>query len=99
MAADEDHYISPQVDVFGISYDQQNIGQSSTSPLVWAVGLTRDPSINYTSLNKSVQLRSSYFWSNFSTPKDAVMFFEHFFVIPNTDVHRCTVVADFILLG
>ncbi|KLO15829.1 hypothetical protein SCHPADRAFT_888243 [Schizopora paradoxa] len=72
----------PQVDVFGISFDldqpndgDQGNGNGASPPLLWAVGLTRDPSIEFTSLNGSAQLRSSYFWSNFSTPRDAISFF------------------------
>ncbi len=58
-------------DVWGISVD---LGQvtSMTSPVVWAIGVARDPSIQFTKLSGDVQLRSSYYRMNFSTPHDMV---------------------------
>ncbi len=59
-----------------------DLGQitTKTSPLVWAIGVTRDPSIQFTKLSGDVQVRSSYYQMNFSTPHDMVF-------IPNLSLY------------
>ena len=65
--------ISSTFDVFGISVDIGNISSSAPSiSVVWAVGVTRDPSIAYTSLSGQTVYRSSYYRLNFTTAHDIV---------------------------
>ncbi len=45
---------------------------STSEPIMWTIGMLRDPSINLTTASGSSQLRSSYYWSNFSTIPEAV---------------------------
>jgi len=63
--------ISDDFPVFGISVDLGSI-QSTTSPIVWAVGYVRDPSINYTTGKGETQLRSPYYATQYSTIDDVV---------------------------
>ncbi|KAK0246468.1 hypothetical protein EDD85DRAFT_758599 [Armillaria nabsnona] len=58
--------------VLGHAVNLNNI-TSTTSSVVWAIGLVRDPVILYsTGANNS---RSSYFWTAYNTVSDAVDFF------------------------
>ncbi|PBK76596.1 hypothetical protein ARMSODRAFT_948409 [Armillaria solidipes] len=63
-----DHFV-----VLGHAVNLNNI-TSTTSSVVWAIGLVRDPVISLysTSANNS---RSSYFWTAYNTVSDAVDFF------------------------
>ncbi|KAK0455849.1 hypothetical protein EV421DRAFT_1918400 [Armillaria borealis] len=63
-----DHFV-----VLGHAVNLNNI-TSTTSSVVWAIGLVRDPVISLysTSANDS---RSSYFWTAYNTVSDAVDFF------------------------
>ncbi|KAK0246464.1 DUF1793-domain-containing protein [Armillaria nabsnona] len=65
--------ISDEFVVFGHAVNLNNI-TSTTSSVVWAIGLVRDPVISLysTSANNS---RSSYFWTAYNTVSDAVDFF------------------------
>ncbi|KLO09278.1 DUF1793-domain-containing protein [Schizopora paradoxa] len=65
------HPMNNPVDVFGISVDLGKI-QNLTAPVVWAIGVIRDPSIRFTSLSGDVQLRSPYYRLNFTTAYDMV---------------------------
>ncbi|KAK0466308.1 uncharacterized protein EV420DRAFT_1617584 [Desarmillaria tabescens] len=64
----QDHFV-----VFGHAVNLSNIA-STTSSVVWAIGLVRDPVISLysTTTNSS---RSSYFWTTFNTVNDAIDFF------------------------
>lgn len=59
--------------VFGISVDLGTI-TSTSSPIVWGLGLIRDPCIQYETASGNIEQRSSYFWSNFSTDVEVVSF-------------------------
>ncbi|KLO07710.1 hypothetical protein SCHPADRAFT_836241 [Schizopora paradoxa] len=69
------HPIDSPFDVWGISVDLGNVTSTTTSPAVWAIAVTRDPSIQFATLSGIVQLRNSYYRMNFSTPHDMVSFF------------------------
>ncbi|KLO07713.1 DUF1793-domain-containing protein [Schizopora paradoxa] len=60
--------------VRGISVDLGQVIQT-TSPMVFAIGVVRDPSIQFVSLSSEAQLRSSYYRMNFTTSSDVVSFF------------------------
>ncbi|KLO10459.1 DUF1793-domain-containing protein [Schizopora paradoxa] len=68
------HAINNPFNVWGISAD---LGQviNTTSPVVWAVGVMRDPAIQFTMLSGDVQLRNSYYRMNFTTAHDMASFF------------------------
>ncbi|KLO08004.1 DUF1793-domain-containing protein [Schizopora paradoxa] len=68
------HAINTPFDVWGISADLGSVTTTS-SPLVYAIGLIRDPAIQFTTLSGNAQLRSSYYRMNFTTPHDMVSFF------------------------
>ncbi|KAK0463852.1 uncharacterized protein EV420DRAFT_1264522 [Desarmillaria tabescens] len=59
--------------VLGHAVNLKNITRT-TSSVVWAIGLVRDPVIRFdsTSANNS---RSSYFWTTYNTVSDAIDFF------------------------
>ncbi|KAE9404337.1 DUF1793-domain-containing protein, partial [Gymnopus androsaceus JB14] len=59
--------------VLGLSVDLGNNTDFNT-PVVWGLGLVRDPVIQYTpsASNLTTQDRSSYFWTEFSTIADAI---------------------------
>ncbi|KLO07712.1 DUF1793-domain-containing protein [Schizopora paradoxa] len=67
------HPIDDPHDVFGISVDVGEIDTSTS--LLWAIGVSRDPSIQFTTPSGGVHMRSSYYQMNFSTPEDQVSFF------------------------
>lgn len=56
--------------VFAISVDLGTIA-ATANPLVWSIGMTRDPVVAYTGANGS-QSRSAYWASEFTTALDAV---------------------------
>lgn len=58
-------------DAYAITMDLGDI-LTTSQPVVWTIGILRDPSINLTTASGSIQLRSSYYWSNFSTIADVV---------------------------
>ncbi|KLO08558.1 hypothetical protein SCHPADRAFT_604791 [Schizopora paradoxa] len=64
----------PFFDVFAIATDLGNITETS-SPIVWAIGVTRDPSIQFSTPLTQKQMRSSFYRSNLSTPDDVASFF------------------------
>ena len=53
--------ISPNFAVFAISRDLGVI-QATVDPVVWAVGLTTDPAINYTALSGAAPRQRSLFY-------------------------------------
>ncbi|KAG9020580.1 hypothetical protein FS842_007199, partial [Serendipita sp. 407] len=59
---------------FAFAKDLGNITDSSTAPVVFAVGLSRDPAISYTT-SGTQQSRSLFYRTQFSTDTDAISFF------------------------
>jgi hypothetical protein len=57
--------------VFAISHDLGNV-RAATTPVVTSVGHIRDPALRYIIAGGATQLRSLYFFSQFSTPADLV---------------------------
>ncbi|KAF8205102.1 DUF1793-domain-containing protein [Pholiota molesta] len=57
--------ISNNWPVFGLSHDLGTI-ESATAPVVFSVGHVRDPALQYIVANGAMQMRSLYFWSQFS---------------------------------
>ncbi|ESK94383.1 glutaminase, partial [Moniliophthora roreri MCA 2997] len=60
--------ISNNWPVFALAHDLGNVGSGSTAPVVFSVGHIRDPAIQYVVRGGSLQNRSLYFWSQFSSP-------------------------------
>ncbi|KAF8883844.1 hypothetical protein BD779DRAFT_813306 [Infundibulicybe gibba] len=63
--------ISSNWPVFALSMDLGSVSEIST-PVVWALGLVRDPTISYGLGDGSIQSRSSFFWTQYSTIGDAI---------------------------
>ncbi|KAF8883867.1 hypothetical protein BD779DRAFT_1472365 [Infundibulicybe gibba] len=63
--------ISDDWPIFAFSVDLGNITEIST-PVVWALGVVRNPTIRYASGDGTTQLRSSFFWTQYSTIGDAI---------------------------
>ncbi|KAF8885602.1 DUF1793-domain-containing protein [Infundibulicybe gibba] len=57
--------------VFSLSVDFGNISAIST-PVVWALGVVRNPVIRYGFGDGSTQQRSSFFWTQYNTIGDAI---------------------------
>ncbi|KAK7060516.1 hypothetical protein VNI00_001281 [Paramarasmius palmivorus] len=60
--------ISNNWPVFALAHDLGNVGSGSSAPVVFSVGHVRDPAIQYVVKGGSLQNRSLYFWSQFSSP-------------------------------
>ncbi|KAK0196527.1 hypothetical protein F5146DRAFT_1129307 [Armillaria mellea] len=60
-----DHFV-----MLGHAFNLHNITKT-TSSVVWAIGLVRDPVINFDTIGN----RSSYFWTAYNTVNDAIDFF------------------------
>ena len=58
-------------DVFATAVDLGNI-QATSEPIVWAVGVVRDPVVQFTNSAGQMEARSAYYWSNYSTIHDVV---------------------------
>ena len=62
----------------GISVDigsmESGIG---LDPVVFTIGLVRDPVVQYTNGNNQLEERNAYYWANFSTIDVVVRFFSH----------------------
>ncbi|KLO05329.1 DUF1793-domain-containing protein [Schizopora paradoxa] len=67
------HALDSPYDALAISLDLGSIISTSES-IMWTIGMIRDPSINLTTASGAKQLRSSYYWSNFSSIPDIVSF-------------------------
>lgn len=87
------HAVGDPFDVLGIMVDVGSVSSTPTDPLVYAVGVVRDPVVQY--MNKQVQLetRSSYFWGTYSNVHDLVRsampmrpYFSIFGKLTNSDV-------------
>lgn len=57
--------------VFAISHDLGNV-RAATTPVVTSVGHIRDPALRYIIAGGATQLRSLYFFTQFSTPAAVV---------------------------
>jgi len=68
------HPISSPFDLFVISVDLGDI-TAETPPVVWVIGVVRDPSVLFARLSEEAQLRSPYYRMNFTTPHDMNSFF------------------------
>ncbi|KLO07018.1 DUF1793-domain-containing protein [Schizopora paradoxa] len=68
------HALDNPWDTWGFTVDLRNI-TDMTTPFVTAIGVIRDPSIQFAQLSGNVENRSSYYQMNFSTPLDIVSFF------------------------
>ncbi|KAJ7590931.1 DUF1793-domain-containing protein [Mycena floridula] len=66
--------ISDHWPVFALAHDLGSIS-TSTTPVVVSVGRVRDPSVQYIIAGGALQDRSSYFFSQFSSPLDAIISF------------------------
>ncbi|KAG8767092.1 hypothetical protein FRC15_005929, partial [Serendipita sp. 397] len=66
--------IEQQWPCFAFAKNLGNITDSSTAPVVFAVGLSRDPAISYTA-GGTQQSRSLFYRTQFSTDSDAISFF------------------------
>ncbi|KLO07475.1 hypothetical protein SCHPADRAFT_881683 [Schizopora paradoxa] len=83
-ASYSDHALDNPFDAFAFAVDLGAI-QNTSEPIVWTIGMLRDPSINLTTASGTTQLRSSYYWSNFSTIPDIISF-----VLDDFDTARST---------
>ncbi|EJC98586.1 DUF1793-domain-containing protein [Fomitiporia mediterranea MF3/22] len=61
----------PYFDTLAIAVDLGTVS-SVTDPVVYALGVVRDPVVQYANRNVQIEKRSSYYWSNFSTIHDVV---------------------------
>ena len=60
-------------DTLAIAVDLGDI-QSTSEAIVWAVGVVRDPVVQFTGSTGQTEVRSAYYWSNYSTIHDVVCF-------------------------
>ncbi|KAH8111919.1 DUF1793-domain-containing protein [Phellopilus nigrolimitatus] len=58
-------------DTLGIAVDLGNI-TAATDPVLYAVGVVRDPVIKYTNAKVQIEQRSAYYWSQFSDIQDVI---------------------------
>ncbi|KAM5540216.1 hypothetical protein V8D89_006035 [Ganoderma adspersum] len=63
--------IAPNWSVFGLAVDLGTI-QSTATPVTWAVGYVRDPSITYTAPGGVVQQRRPYYVTQYKDVEDAI---------------------------
>ena len=61
----------PTHEALAIALDLGTI-QSTSEPIVWAVGVMRDPVIQYTNASGQREERSAYYWANYTTIHDTV---------------------------
>lgn len=64
--------VSQRWPVFGIAVDVGSVGKSCSAPVMWALGIVRNPSVKYLNAHATIELRSAYYWSSFSTAIDVV---------------------------
>ncbi|KLO15788.1 hypothetical protein SCHPADRAFT_938385 [Schizopora paradoxa] len=67
------HALDDPFDAFAITVDLGSI-QNTSKSVMWTIGMLRDPSINLTTASGANQLRSSYYWQNFSSIPDIISF-------------------------
>ena len=59
-----------------ISVDIGNIQPGiESNPVVYTIGVVRDPVIQYTNGNNELEERRAYYWANFTSINDAVCLF------------------------
>lgn len=61
--------------VFSLAKDLGTVTSTPSTPVTFAVGLVRDPAVQYIVENNQIELRSTYFWSAFSTGEAAMISF------------------------
>lgn len=61
-----DVFVSSRFVVFGIAQSLGNI-KATSKPVVWAIGYTRDPALQYTDLSNVEQDRFLYYKANYSS--------------------------------
>lgn len=64
--------VSDNWPVFGIAVDVGSVGSAPSTPLVWAIGVVRNSSVQYSGSSAIPTQRSAYYWSNFSNAIDVV---------------------------
>ena len=63
-------HCSPEHEALAFAYDLGSV--SSSESVLFAVGVVRDPAIQYTNGQGKVESRSSYFWSSYSNVAEVV---------------------------
>ncbi len=69
--------VSDNWPVFSIAVDVGSVGSTPSNPVIWALGVVRNPSVQYIGSDATPKQRSAYYWSNFSTPVDVVSDYRH----------------------
>ena len=69
---------SPIVNTLAFTVDMGTVTSETSDPLVFALGVVRDPAIHYTDGNSVTEARSPYYWSNFSSTQDVVCALQFF---------------------
>ena len=64
-------------DILAIAVNLGSI-QSTSEPVVWAVGVIRDPVVQFINSYGQKEARNAYYWSNYLNPRDVVWFLFHF---------------------
>ena len=66
------HPVGDPFDVLGIMVDVGSVSSTPTDPLVYTIGVVRDPVVQYTNSKVQLETRSSYFWGTYSNVHDLV---------------------------
>ncbi|PAV15279.1 hypothetical protein PNOK_0904000 [Pyrrhoderma noxium] len=67
------HAVDNPFDTLGISIDIGTIQPGTQSdPVVYTIGVVRDPVIQYTNGDNQLEERNAYYWANFSTVDDVI---------------------------
>ena len=64
-------------DTLAIAIDLGNI-QSTLQPVVWAIGVMRDPVVQFVNSKGQQEVRNAYYWSNYLNPRDVVWLLLYF---------------------
>jgi hypothetical protein len=67
--------VNDQFVVFGIAKDLGQVSSTPSAKVTWAVGLVRDPAVQYIVANNAIEQRSLYFFSAFATAEAALISF------------------------
>ncbi|KZV98208.1 DUF1793-domain-containing protein [Exidia glandulosa HHB12029] len=67
--------VSDRWPVFAFAKDFGTVGTTATAPVVFSVGHIRDPAAQYVTKGNVLQSRSSFFFSQLSTPAAVINFF------------------------
>lgn len=63
--------INDNFPVFGFAKDLGSV-KDATDPVIFSIGLIRDPAVQYIVADGAMQDRSLYFWSQYQSAADAV---------------------------